>query len=272
MKMPRASVVQKGERLNRARLLLLQGVPCSEAAARLTQEFSLSPRQAYRYLKQAQHLKEPIPQVEAKRKFTLKLAAALVRGVRRFATKKGLSNSEVVSQALLAQILPSGTFRSSFSASGRETPGVDLDLVEKLASIGCTEEEMDQAIGASQRGLIGWEKDETVRDAIKRGRSYARLSCRRMLWKSAIGGNVRAQIRLGKQMLGQRSFNGGEKNHANIEVPPLIVQVRSKDDLQTGEAKMPSASAVQKAERLNRASMLLGSGGSHSEAVRRLAQ
>jgi hypothetical protein len=59
-------------------------------------------------------------------------------------------------------------------------------------------------------------------------------------------GNVSAQIRLGKQMLGQRSFNGGEKNHADIEVPPLVIRAYSNDDRQTGEAKMPSAWAVRK--------------------------
>jgi len=182
-----------------------------------------------------------------------------------------LSNSEVVSQALHAQIQPSGTFPSTVSGHGRETPAIDLDLVEKLASIGCTEKEIDATIGASQRGLIGWEKDETVRDAIRRGRSYGRVSCRRMLWKSAMDGNVSAQIRLGKQMLGQRSFNGGEKNHADKKVPPLVIRAYSNDDLQTGEAKMPSAWAVRKAERLNRASILLAS-GPRSEAVLRFAQ
>ena len=272
MKMPRASEDQKAERLNCARLQLRQGAPRSQAVRRLAQDCSLSQRQAYRYLQPAQHLKEPISRGEAKLKFTVKLAPALIGGVRKSARKKRLSNSEVVSQALLAQILPSETVPGSVRAPGRETTAIDLDLVEKLASIGCTLEEIGAVVGASPRPLIGWEKDETVRDAIKRGGSCGRVNWRRMLWHSAMGGNVRTLIWLGKQMLGQRSFEGEERTDADRALPQLIIQDRSKDDPQTGEAKMPSASAVQKAERLNRAGILLELGGPRSEAVQRLAQ
>jgi hypothetical protein len=60
-----------------------------------------------------------------------------------------------------------------------------------------------------------------------------------------MGGNVRALIFLGKRMLGQRSFEGKEKNQADRPVPPLIIQGYPKDHSQAGEAKMPSASAVR---------------------------
>src|SRR5665811_1192330 len=93
MKRPRASDDQKAVRLNCARIQLRQGGPRSQAVQRLAQDYSLSPRQAYRYLEHAQHLQEPISRGEAKLKFTVKLAPTLIRGVRKSATKKHWSNS-----------------------------------------------------------------------------------------------------------------------------------------------------------------------------------
>jgi hypothetical protein len=108
--MPRASDVQKAERLNRARTLLRQVEQLSDAAERLARDCSISPRQAYRYLEQAQQLKAPVPPGESKLAFTVKLPRSLIQRVREYATKKQLSISEVVSRALLA-LLPRGRGR-----------------------------------------------------------------------------------------------------------------------------------------------------------------
>jgi predicted HicB family RNase H-like nuclease len=108
--MPRASEIQKTERLNRARGLLRHVDQLSDAAEQLAQACSISPRQAYRYLEQAQRLREPLPLSEAKLAFTVKLPHSLVQRVRTFAAAKGLSISEVVSRALLA-LLPRGRGR-----------------------------------------------------------------------------------------------------------------------------------------------------------------
>jgi hypothetical protein len=62
----------------------------------------VSPRQAYRYLQQAQRLKGPVPVGDAKVAFTVKLSPELVRHLRMFATRTGVSLSEIVSRALLA--------------------------------------------------------------------------------------------------------------------------------------------------------------------------
>ena len=272
MKRPRASDDQKAERLNCARIQLRQGDPRSQTVQRLAQDCALSRRQAYRYLEQAQHLQEPVSRGKAKLKFTVKLAPALIRAVRKSATKKRLSNSEVVSQALLAQVPRGGTPPDSVSAPGLKKTPIALELVEKLASVGCTLEEIGAVVGVSERTLIRREKNEKFRDAMKRGRSCGRVNLRRMMWKSAMGGNVRALIRLGKQMLGQRSFEGKEKNYADRAMPPLIIQGYGKDDPGAGKAEIPSASAAQKAERLNRAGILLRQGDPRSEAVQRLAQ
>jgi predicted DNA-binding transcriptional regulator YafY len=108
--MPRASENQKAERLNRARDLLRHVDQLSDAVEQLARDCFISPRQAYRYLEQAQRLKRPVPPSEAKLAFTVKLPHGLVGRVRTFAAAKGLSISEVVSRALLA-LLPRGRGR-----------------------------------------------------------------------------------------------------------------------------------------------------------------
>jgi predicted HicB family RNase H-like nuclease len=108
--MGRASDAQKAERLNRARELLQQCDQRPDAVEQLARDCSISPRQAYRYLQQAQHLKEPVPVSETKLAFTVKLPHSLIHRVRLYAEAKGLSISEVVSRALLA-LLPRGRGR-----------------------------------------------------------------------------------------------------------------------------------------------------------------
>src|SRR3989442_14918346 len=93
--MPRASETQQAERLNRARDLLRSVDQLSDAVEQLAHACSISPRQAYRYLEQAQRLKQPVAVSEAKLAFTVKLPHSLIRRVRTFAAAKGLSISEV---------------------------------------------------------------------------------------------------------------------------------------------------------------------------------
>src|SRR5918996_2129488 len=105
--MGRASEAQKAERLNRARLLRRQTEQLREAVERLARDCSISSRQAYRYLRQAQRLKEPVPVSEPKLAFTVKLPHSLIQRVRLYASVKRISISEVVSRALWA-LLPRG--------------------------------------------------------------------------------------------------------------------------------------------------------------------
>jgi|SRR3954452_5101610 len=67
--MGRANDAQKAARLNRARALLGQFEEVPAAVERLARDCSISPRQAYRYVQQAQRLKEPIPVSESKLAF-----------------------------------------------------------------------------------------------------------------------------------------------------------------------------------------------------------
>jgi predicted DNA-binding transcriptional regulator YafY len=100
--MARASNAQKAERLNLARTLLREHEHLPEAAERLAQTCSISIRQAYRYLDQAQHLKHPVPVGDVKVSFTVKLSRSLVDRLRDYATSTGLTLSEIASRAFSA--------------------------------------------------------------------------------------------------------------------------------------------------------------------------
>jgi hypothetical protein len=100
--MARANEAEKARRLNRARDLLPQFEHLPEAVERLAHDCAISPRQAYRYLQQAQRLKEPVPIHEPKIAFTIKLPRRLVQRVRKYAGRQGVPISEVVSRALQA--------------------------------------------------------------------------------------------------------------------------------------------------------------------------
>lgn len=100
--MARASDAQKAERLNRARTLLREHARLPEAADRLARGWSISKRQAYRYLQQAQQLKQPVPVGDAKVSFTVKLSRRLVERLRTYAASTGLTLSEIATRALLA--------------------------------------------------------------------------------------------------------------------------------------------------------------------------
>ena len=213
MKRPRASYVQKAERLNRARILLRQGVSRSDAVQQLARGCSLKPRHAYRYLEQAQRLKEPVSRGEEKLAFTVMLPPNVIQRLRAYATRKKESVSEMVSRALRAQLPRSGTGRGYGSVPGPEKTPISLDLVETLASFGCTLEEIGEVVGLSKRTLQRRAQEATFRDALRRGHSWATARVLGLLQKSAAANRVRAQIFLGKLILGQRNFEGPGQNN-----------------------------------------------------------
>lgn len=75
---------------------------------------------------------------------------------------------------------------------------IDDNLVLKLASIGCTMNEISAVVEASVDTL-----ERRFAETIKKGRDMGRSTLRRYQWQNAEKGNVTMQIWLGKQMLGQ---------------------------------------------------------------------
>jgi predicted DNA-binding transcriptional regulator YafY len=100
--MARASDAQKAERLNLARALLREYEHLPEATERLARDCSISRRQAYRYLEQAQQLKRPVPVGDMKLSFTVKLSRSLIDRLRDYAASTGLTLSEIATRAFSA--------------------------------------------------------------------------------------------------------------------------------------------------------------------------
>ena len=98
--MARSTKADKARLLNAAHRLLERGMALSAAAQRLSDEFGLSRRQAYRYLEQAADLGQPVPVEEASIPVTLKLPPNTVRLLRAYAARSGLTLGEIMSRAL----------------------------------------------------------------------------------------------------------------------------------------------------------------------------
>jgi predicted DNA-binding transcriptional regulator YafY len=98
--MSRSTQANKARQLNMAQRLLKSKVALPEAAQRLSHQFGLSLRQAYRYLQAAAELDAPVEVVEATVPITLKLPPATVRLLRAYAGSSGLTMGAIVTRAL----------------------------------------------------------------------------------------------------------------------------------------------------------------------------
>ena len=100
--MARSTKADKARQLNAAYDMLVGDVPLSEAMQRLSREFDLSERQAYRYLEEATHLDRPVEVSEATVPITLKLPAGTARLLRAYARSSGLTIGAIVTRAVAA--------------------------------------------------------------------------------------------------------------------------------------------------------------------------
>lgn len=82
---------------------------------------------------------------------------------------------------------------------GRPPLEIDESLVQKLAMIMCTMEEIAAVVGCSVDTL-----ERRFADIIKEGQSKGKTSLRRWQYQAAEKGNTSMLIWLGKQHLGQR--------------------------------------------------------------------
>ena len=85
-------------------------------------------------------------------------------------------------------------------ATGRPKKEIDYELVDKLANIQCTQEEIASCLDLSVRTL---QRDEEFCRIYKKGQENGKMSLRRMQFKLAEK-NPTMAIFLGKQYLGQK--------------------------------------------------------------------
>src|SRR6266704_4263226 len=100
--MARSTKAERARQLNSARGLLQRHVALPEAVQRLSREFDLSERQAYRYLEEASQLDRPVEVPEATVPITLKLPPRTVELLRKYARSSGLTIGAIVASALSA--------------------------------------------------------------------------------------------------------------------------------------------------------------------------
>jgi hypothetical protein len=100
--MDRATKAHKARLLNAAYHLRGQRIETAEAARQLANQFALLLRQAYRYLEQAAALQAPVPVVEPTVAITFKLPVSIVRVLRAYGRRSGLTFGQILTQALTA--------------------------------------------------------------------------------------------------------------------------------------------------------------------------
>jgi len=105
---------------------------------------------------------------------------------------------------------------------GRKRTKIDFEKAEKLATIMCTQSEIAAVLDVPLSDL---DHNPEFQRIHKKGMDNGRASLRRMQYAAANGGNVTAQIWLGKQYLGQKDKSEQEitgKDGAPIKVMNTI--------------------------------------------------
>lgn len=99
--MVRATRSEKSKRLNAAFDLLVRGYNATDTIAALATKFSLSERQASRYLQEAQKLKHPVSLVAPTIPITIKVPEDVATTLRAYARASGLNIGDIVARAVL---------------------------------------------------------------------------------------------------------------------------------------------------------------------------
>jgi len=94
--------------------------------------------------------------------------------------------------------------------SGRKAVNIDLEQVEKLCGLQCTDEELASVLGVSLRTIDRRKSQPPFAEAMARGKAKGRMSLRRNLWALASKGNPAANIFLAKNLLGYKDYVANE--------------------------------------------------------------
>lgn len=101
---------------------------------------------------------------------------------------------------------------------------IDYVVVEKLASIQCTQEEIANFLDISVRTL---QRDDKFCHVYKKGMDNGKMSLRRTQFKLAEK-NTSMAIFLGKQYLGQRDVIETDNKHEITKVEELLSKIENE--------------------------------------------
>lgn len=105
--------------------------------------------------------------------------------------------------------------------AGRKPVNIDLEQVEKLAAIQCTEVEIASVLGVSVRTIERRKQQPDFAEAMERGKARGRVSLRRNLWSLANKGQPAANIFLAKNLLGYKDYISNE--HSGPDGGPIVM-------------------------------------------------
>ena len=92
---------------------------------------------------------------------------------------------------------------------------IDLDELEKLYGLQCTDEEVAAFFGVSLRTVVRRREQRPFQEAKDRAMAKGRLSVRRNLFRLSANGNVAATIFLAKNVLGYKDYVASEMSGPN---------------------------------------------------------
>ena len=148
------------------------------------------------------------------------------------------------------------------SKGGRPKFKIDYQLVERLARLQCTQEEIASVLGCSVDTLA---RDGRFCGIYKKGMAHGAICLRRHQWRAAEEGNVTMLIWLGKQYLGQT-----DRQHIKLEPPanPADLTMEQITMLPTAELRRLIGQAPPRAYIIEQPSPATnGTNGHHSTAV-----
>src|ERR1700722_7166520 len=90
--------------------------------------------------------------------------------------------------------------------SGRKPVQIDLEQVEKLCGLQCTDEELAAFLEVGVGTIEGRKSQPAFAEAMARGKAKGRVSVRRMLFAAGSKGNIAAAIFLAKNLLAYKDY------------------------------------------------------------------
>jgi len=109
--------------------------------------------------------------------------------------------------------------------AGRKAVKIDLEQVEKLGGLQCTDNELAAFLGVSARTIERRKTQPAFSEALARGKAKGLVTLRRNLWALAARGNPAANIFLAKNLLGYKDFFSNELSGPNGG--PIVIDRKS---------------------------------------------
>lgn len=119
----------------------------------------------------------------------------------------------------------------------RPKSDIDLEELEKLCAMQCTDEEIAAFLRVSTRTIERRRKVPSFREVMERGKAKGRVSVRRNLFRLASNGNLGANVFLAKNLLGYKDVVSNE--HSGPEGGPIQMSLAEvlRERKKAGERK-----------------------------------